>query len=84
MLPRSGSFAFLGDLFATERRYELRDFRISRAMPKGEATEQFAACMHLALGLADKYPRDSIAPHILDVVALFLPTPCIAVAEFDR
>ena len=79
MLTRSGSFAFLGDLSATERLFELYDFRISRVMPKGEATEQFAACMHLVLSLADKYPRDSIAPHILDVVAQFLPallTPC--------
>ena len=54
MLPRSSSFAFLGDLFATERRFELLDFRISRVMPKGEATEQFPACMHRVLGLADK------------------------------
>jgi hypothetical protein len=48
-------------------------------MPKGEAIEQFAASMHLALDLADKYPRDSLAAHILDVVAQFLPallTPC--------
>ena len=49
-------------------------------MPKGEATEQFAACMHLVLGLANKYPRDSIAPHILDGVPQCLPAlliPCI-------
>jgi hypothetical protein len=35
-LTRSGSFAFLGDFFATERLFELRDFRIARVMPKGE------------------------------------------------
>ena len=29
--------------------------------------------MHLVLGLADKYPRDSLAANILDVVAQFLP-----------
>jgi hypothetical protein len=69
MLTRPGSFAFLGDLFATERLFELRDFRISRAMPKGEAIEQFAASVHLVLDFADKYPRDSLAAHILDVVA---------------
>jgi hypothetical protein len=42
-------------------------------MEKGEDTVQFAAFIHLDLDLADKYQRDSIAPHILDVVALFLP-----------
>ena len=48
-------------------------------MPKGEATEQFAASTHVVLDLADKYPRDSLAAYILDVVAQFLPallTPC--------
>jgi hypothetical protein len=35
-------------------------------MPKGQAVEQFAASMHLVLDLADKYPRDSLAAHILD------------------
>ena len=54
---------------------------MARVMPKGEAIEQFAASMHLVLDLADKYPRDSLAAHILDVVAhaQFLPallTPC--------
>ena len=34
---------------------------------KGAAIEQFAASMHLVLDLADKYPRDSLAAHILDV-----------------
>jgi hypothetical protein len=78
-LTRSGSFAFLSDLFYTERLFELRDFRIARVMPKGEASQQFATSMHLVLGLADKYPRDSLAAHILDVVAQFLLallTPC--------
>jgi hypothetical protein len=51
-------------LFDTERLFELRDFRIVRVTPKGEAIEQFAACMHLVLDLADKYPRDSLATHI--------------------
>jgi hypothetical protein len=72
-LTRSGSFAFLSELFDTERLFELRDFRIARVTPKGEAIEQFAACMHLVLDLADKYPRDSLAAHILDCVAQFLP-----------
>ena len=35
-------------------------------MPKGEAVEQFAASMHLVLDLADKYPRNSLAAHILE------------------
>jgi hypothetical protein len=60
-------------LFDTDRLFELRDFRIARVTPKGEAIEQFAACMHLVLDLADKYPRDSLAAHILDCVAQFLP-----------
>jgi hypothetical protein len=79
LLTSSGSFAFLSDLFDTERLFELRDFRIPRVMPKGEAIEQFAASMHLVLDLADKYPRDSLAAHILDVIAQFLPAllmPC--------
>ncbi len=67
-------------MFNTERLFELRDFRIARGMPKCEAVEQFAASMHLVLGLSDKYPRDSLGTHILDVVAQFLPallSPCI-------
>ena len=52
-LTRSGSFSFLSELFDTARLFELRDFRITRVTPKGEATEQFAACMHLVLDLAD-------------------------------
>jgi hypothetical protein len=78
-LTRSGSFAFLSDLFDTERLLELRDFLLARVMPKGEAVEEFAASMHLVLDLADKYPRDSLAVHILDCVAQFLPallSPC--------
>ena len=34
LLTRSGSFAFLSDLFDTERLFELRDFRIARAMQR--------------------------------------------------
>ena len=65
-VPSSGHYA-LGASF------ELRDFRIPRVMPKGEAIEQFAASMHLVLDLADKYPRGSLAAHILDSVVQFLP-----------
>ena len=78
-LTRSGTFDFLSELFDTERLFELRDFRIARVTPKGEAIEQFAASMHLVLDLADKYPRDSLAAHILDCIAQFLPAllcPC--------
>jgi hypothetical protein len=78
-LTRSGSFVFLSELFDNKRLFELRDFRLARVMPKGEAVEQFAASMHLVLDLADKYPRDSLAAHILDCVAQFLPAllcPC--------
>ncbi len=60
-------------MFDTERLFELRDFRIGRVTPKGEAIEQFAACMHLVLDLDEKYPRDSLPAHILDCVAQFLP-----------
>jgi hypothetical protein len=42
-------------------------------MPKGESSQQFATSMHLVLGLADKYRKDSLSAHILDVVAQFLP-----------
>jgi hypothetical protein len=45
---------------------------IARVTPKGEAIEQFAACMHLVLDLADKYPHDSLTTHILDCVPQFL------------
>ena len=83
VLTRSGSYAFLSDLFDTESAFlssaTIVYYRIARVMPKGEAIEQFAASMHLVLDLADKYPRDSLAAHILDVVAQFLPAllmPC--------
>ena len=59
--------------------FELRDFLITRVMTKGDVIEQFATSMCLVLDLADKYPRDSLAAHILDVVVQFLPallTPC--------
>jgi hypothetical protein len=48
-------------------------------MPTGEGVELFAASTHLVLDLADKCPRDSLAAHILDCVAQFLPAllcPC--------
>jgi hypothetical protein len=51
---KEGPFAFLTDLFNTERLFELRGFLIDRVMPKGEAVEQFAASMHLVLDLDDK------------------------------
>jgi hypothetical protein len=83
-LTRSGSFAFLSEVFDTERLFELRDYRISRVMPKEEAVEQLTASMHLilhlVLDLADKYPHKSLGAHILDCVAQFLPAllcPCI-------
>jgi hypothetical protein len=83
-LTRSGSFAFLSVLFDTERLFELCDFRLARVTPKGEAIEQFAACMHLVLDLADKCPRDSLAAHILDCVSQFLPTLLCPSTHRDR
>jgi hypothetical protein len=56
ILTRSGSFAFLRDLFDTECLFELRDCRITRVMTTGEVIHQFAAGMHLVLDLTDKYP----------------------------
>jgi hypothetical protein len=53
-------------------------------MPKGETIEQFAASMHLVLDLADKYPRDSLVTHILDVVAQFLPVLLMTCSRRDR
>ena len=84
LLTRSGSFAFLGDLFDTERLFDLCDFGIPRVMPKGEAIEQFTASMHLVLDLADKCPRDSLAAHILDVIAQFLPALLMPCSRRDR
>jgi hypothetical protein len=78
-LTRSGSFDFLSELFDTESLFELRDFRISRVMSKGETVQHLTASMHLVLDLADKYPRDSLTAHILDCVPQFLPAllcPC--------
>ncbi len=72
-LTRSGSFSFLSELFGTERLFELRDFRIAKVTPKGEAIEQFTACMYLVLDLPDKYPHDSLTAHILDCVSQCLP-----------
>jgi hypothetical protein len=73
------ALSFSSELFDNKRLFELRDFRTTRVMPKGEAVEQFAASMHLVLDLADKYPRNSLAAQILDCVAQFLPAllcPC--------
>ncbi len=65
-----------------ESLFELRDFRIARVTPKGEATEQFAASMHLVLDLADKYPRDSVAAHIaLHSFSLHCSAHVLTVAE---
>ena len=75
-LIRSGSFSFLCDLFHTKRLFELRDIRISRVMPKGEAIQQFAASMQVILALADKYP-----PRVLSCAHFRLCSavpPCIA------
>jgi hypothetical protein len=40
--------------------------------------------MHLVLDLADKYPRDSLAAHILDCVAQFLPPLLCPSTRRDR
>ncbi len=56
LLTSSGSFSFLGDLFDTDRLFELHDFHTTRFMPK------------LDLRVPDKYPHDSLVVHILDVV----------------
>jgi hypothetical protein len=42
-------------------------------MPKGDAVEQLDGSMHLVLDLTDKYSHNSLAAHILDYVAQFLP-----------
>jgi hypothetical protein len=84
LLTRSGSFAFLSDLFDAERLFEVRDFRIPRVMPKGEDIEQFTVSMYLLLDLVDKYPRDSLDAHILDVIAQFLPELLMKCSRRDR
>ncbi len=83
-LTRSDSFVFLSELFDNKRLFELRDFRIARVMPKGEAVDQFATSMHLVLDLADKYPRDSLTAHILDYVDQFLPALICPCTRRDR
>ena len=50
-LSRSGSFSVLHNLFDTECLFELRDFRITSAMPKDEDIEQFTTSMWLVLDL---------------------------------
>ena len=78
-LTRSDSFVFLRELFDNKRLFELRDFLIVRVMSRDETVEQFPTSMYLVLDLADKYPLDSLAAHILDCVAQFLPVlicPC--------
>jgi hypothetical protein len=48
-------------------------------MPKGDTVEQLPTSMYLVLDLADKYPHNSKAEHILDFVTQFLPAllcPC--------
>ena len=50
-------------------------------MTKGEGIEQFTTSI---LDLTDKYPRDSLASHILDVVAQFLPTLLVTCSCRDR
>jgi hypothetical protein len=83
-LTSSGSFAFLSDLFDTDRLFELRDFRIIRVMFKDEGIQKFVGSMHLVLDLADKYPRDSLDAHILDGVAEFLPALLCPCSRRDR
>ena len=56
----------------------------SQVMHKGETIEQFATSMHLVLDLVDKYPRDTLAAHILDVVAQFLPVLLTTCCRRDR
>ena len=64
--------------------FELRDFLITRVMTKGDVIEQFATSMCLVLDLSDKYPRDSLAAHILDVVVQFLPALLTPYSRRDR
>ncbi len=65
-----------------DRLFEFRDFRISRVVTKGG--EDIAESIHLVLGLTDRYPHDSIATHILDVVAQFLPALFTPFLHRDR
>ena len=68
ILTRNGSFAFLEDLYTQNKLFELRNFRLPRTTPKGDALDDFAACMQLVLSLAEKFPRQSLAltrfPHL--------------------
>ena len=78
-LTRNGGFAFLEDLQDTNKLWTLRDVRMPRIAPKGEAQREFAACSLLVLKLADQYPAQSLPQYIIRVVFHFLPAllmPC--------
>ncbi len=78
-LTLNGGFAFLEDLQDTNNLWTLRDVRMPRIAPKGEAQRVFAACSLLVLKLADRYPAQSLPQYIIRVVFHFLPAllmPC--------
>ena len=76
VFTRSGSFAFLSDLFDTERLFELPDYRVARVIPKGEDVEPFVVSMYLVLDLTDKYPHDYLTTHFVEQFLPELFTPC--------
>ena len=73
LMTRQGTFTFLERLNESGRLWSLRDFRISRLVPKGKARHDFAESMRLVLTLAQKYPDQSLPRYILRAVAQFLP-----------
>ena len=75
VFTRSGSFAFLSDLFDTERLFELPDYRVARVIPKGEDVEPFVVSMYLVLDLTDKYPHDYLTTHFVEQFLPELFTP---------
>ena len=72
-LTLNGGFAFLENLQDTNNLWTLRDVRMPRIAPKGEAQRAFTACSLLVLKLADRYPAQSLPQYIIRVVFHFLP-----------
>ena len=62
-----------------ECRWDLRNFRIPRLVPRGAASKDFGDSLKAILALAERYPAQSLPLYILRVFAQFLPAllmPC--------
>ena len=79
LLTRNGTFAFLENLHESGGLWALRDYRIPRLVPRGAASEEFAASLKTILQLADRYPAHSLPLYILGRSRnSSLPSSCLA------